>query len=106
MIGKLYDVLVLCINDFCSFRNAIMVQNIGRTQVGHIPRAVAGQLAPLLDRNLVTVEGTMLEGNINITRTSTVISLMFRKAEYSTYRGKTLLACYVCKLCIESIGSS
>ena len=50
-----------------------MVQNIGRTQVGHIPRTIAASLAPLLDRNLVTVEGTMLDGNINARRTFTII---------------------------------
>ena len=44
-------------------RNAIAVQNIGRTQVGHIPRQLAAKLAPLLDANLFTVEGTMNEGN-------------------------------------------
>ncbi|KAG6378256.1 putative DNA repair protein rad5 [Boletus reticuloceps] len=44
-------------------RNAIQVQNIGGAQVGHIPRNVASQLAPLLDRGLVTVEGDMHEGN-------------------------------------------
>jgi SWI/SNF-related matrix-associated actin-dependent regulator of chromatin subfamily A3 len=51
-----------------------MVQNIGRTQVGHVPRAIAGKLAPLLDRNLVTVEGTMLEGNIDVRRMCATIS--------------------------------
>ncbi|KAF8135787.1 SNF2 family N-terminal domain-containing protein [Boletus edulis] len=45
-------------------RNAIQVQNIGGAQVGHIPRNVASQLAPLLDRGLVTVEGDMHEGNL------------------------------------------
>ncbi|KAI0266685.1 SNF2 family N-terminal domain-containing protein [Gloeopeniophorella convolvens] len=45
-------------------RNAIAVQNIGRAQVGHIPRQIAAKLAPLIDRNLVTVEGTMNEGNL------------------------------------------
>jgi SWI/SNF-related matrix-associated actin-dependent regulator of chromatin subfamily A3 len=48
--------------DMCS-RNAIQVKNIGMTQVGHIPRNIAAKLAPLLDRNLITVEGVMLEGN-------------------------------------------
>ena len=44
-------------------RNAIRVENIGRTQVGHIPRNIAAKLAPLMDRGEVTVEGVMLEGN-------------------------------------------
>jgi hypothetical protein len=45
------------------FRNAIAVQNIGRTQVGHIPRQMAAMLAPHIDSGLITVEGTMNEGN-------------------------------------------
>ncbi|THH19092.1 hypothetical protein EW146_g2018 [Bondarzewia mesenterica] len=45
-------------------RNAIQVKNIGNTQVGHLPRAIASELAPLMDRRLVTVEGTMNEGNV------------------------------------------
>ncbi|KAH9998504.1 SNF2 family N-terminal domain-containing protein [Russula compacta] len=44
-------------------RNAIAVQNIGRTQVGHIPRQTAARLAPIIDAGLITVEGTMNEGN-------------------------------------------
>ena len=44
-------------------RNAIQVKNIGQTQVGHIPRDVASKLAPLLDRKMITVEGSMREGN-------------------------------------------
>ncbi|KII92184.1 hypothetical protein PLICRDRAFT_133581 [Plicaturopsis crispa FD-325 SS-3] len=44
--------------------NAIQVKNIGHHQVGHIPRNVAGRLAPLLDRNAVTVEGVMQTGNL------------------------------------------
>ncbi|KAH8108075.1 SNF2 family N-terminal domain-containing protein [Cristinia sonorae] len=46
-------------------RNAIKVENIGRQQVGHIPRQVASKLAPLMDRNEVNVEGVMLEGNLS-----------------------------------------
>lgn len=38
-------------------RNAIQVLNISGMQVGHIPRNVASKLAPLIDRNLVIVEG-------------------------------------------------
>ncbi|KAI0093185.1 SNF2 family N-terminal domain-containing protein [Irpex rosettiformis] len=45
-------------------RNAIKIENISRTQVGHIPREIAAKLAPLMDRREVTVEGVMLQGNI------------------------------------------
>lgn len=57
------------------FRNAIQVMNIAHTQVGHLPRNVAGKvilhiyqihqprclakLAPLIDRGLITVEGVI-----------------------------------------------
>ena len=37
--------------------NAIQVLNISGTQVGHIPRNISSRLAPLIDRNQVTVEG-------------------------------------------------
>jgi SWI/SNF-related matrix-associated actin-dependent regulator of chromatin subfamily A3 len=49
-------------------RNAIAVQNIGRTQVGHIPRQMAAKLAPHMDADLITVEGTMNEGNCKFPR--------------------------------------
>ncbi|KAI6135693.1 SNF2 family N-terminal domain-containing protein [Pisolithus croceorrhizus] len=45
-------------------RNAIKVINIGGTQVGHIPRDIAAQVAPLLDKGLVSLEGVMLTGNL------------------------------------------
>ncbi|KAI0344734.1 hypothetical protein BDW22DRAFT_1354880 [Trametopsis cervina] len=45
-------------------RNAIKIENISRTQVGHINRNIAAKLAPLMDRKEVTVEGVVLEGNI------------------------------------------
>lgn len=45
-------------------KNAIKVVNIGGMQVGHIPRDVAAQAAPLLDKGLVSVEGVMLTGNL------------------------------------------
>ncbi|KAI6026131.1 SNF2 family N-terminal domain-containing protein [Pisolithus microcarpus] len=47
-------------------KNAIKVVNIGGMQVGHIPRDVAAQAAPLLDKGLVSVEGVMLTGNLLI----------------------------------------
>ncbi|KAJ6594021.1 SNF2 family N-terminal domain-containing protein [Mycena capillaripes] len=37
-------------------RNAIRVENIASTQVGHIPKKVAGKLSPLLDQGSVSVE--------------------------------------------------
>ncbi|KAK7472758.1 hypothetical protein VKT23_000868 [Stygiomarasmius scandens] len=46
-------------------RNAIQVKNIGRTQVGHVPRNVAAKLAPLMDQKLVNVEGVMRDGNLS-----------------------------------------
>ncbi|KAJ3488930.1 hypothetical protein NLI96_g2471 [Meripilus lineatus] len=45
-------------------RNAIKVENIGRAQVGHIPKQVAARLAPLMDRNQITVEGVVNQGNL------------------------------------------
>ncbi|RDB25140.1 DNA repair protein rad5 [Hypsizygus marmoreus] len=45
-------------------RNAIQVKNIGQTQVGHLPRNIALRLAPLLDKELVTVEGVINDGNL------------------------------------------
>ncbi|KAK1224593.1 hypothetical protein PQX77_012488 [Marasmius sp. AFHP31] len=44
--------------------NAIRVLNIAGTQVGHIPRNVASNLAPLLDARKITLEGVMLDGNL------------------------------------------
>jgi len=43
--------------------NAIRILNIRNTQVGHLPRGVAADLAPLLDENAVIVDGVILEGN-------------------------------------------
>ncbi|KAF7361792.1 DNA repair protein rad5 [Mycena venus] len=45
-------------------RNAIKVENIASTQVGHIPKKVASKLSPLLDHALVSVEGVMSQGNL------------------------------------------
>lgn len=56
-------------------RNAIRALNINNVQVGHVPRAVAAKLAPLLDQGKVTVEGTMLEGNSE-SSTSRAVSRM------------------------------
>lgn len=71
MIGALHRLVVPCCSFFFSFRwvdspspyfacrNAIKVENIASTQVGHIPKAVAGKLSPLLDQGLVSVEGAV-----------------------------------------------
>lgn len=53
----------VCLNQTEFISNAIQVKNIGRTQVGHLPRKVASQLASLLDRHMVTVEGVINDGN-------------------------------------------
>lgn len=45
-------------------RNAISVKNISGVQVGHIPKDVAMRLSPLIDRGLITIEGTMTSGNL------------------------------------------
>lgn len=39
--------------------------NANNTQVGHIPRAVAGKIAALMDAHLITVEGRMIGQNID-----------------------------------------
>ena len=39
--------------------------NAGGQQVGHVPRAVAGKLAWLMDERLVTVEGRMAGQNLD-----------------------------------------
>lgn len=39
--------------------------NANNTQVGHIPRAVAGKLAALMDAKLITVEGRMIGQNLD-----------------------------------------
>lgn len=38
--------------------------NMSGVQVGHIPKTVAARLAPMMDRQLVTVEGEMVQGNL------------------------------------------
>jgi hypothetical protein len=51
-------------------RNAIQVKNISRVQVGHLPRSIASKLAPLLDRQAVTVEGVINDGNSTYLQTT------------------------------------
>lgn len=65
MIGKVSHLVTASVYDLRVqfFRNALKVENISRTQVGHIPKQIAAKLAPLMDRKEVTVEGVMLEGN-------------------------------------------
>lgn len=43
--------------------NAVKVFNAAGASVGHLPRAVAAKLAPLMDRALVSVEGTVLRAS-------------------------------------------
>ncbi|OXG23958.1 DNA repair protein Rad5 [Cryptococcus neoformans Tu259-1] len=45
--------------------NAVQVVNAGGSQVGHIPRAVAANLAILMDRNQISVEGRMIGQNLD-----------------------------------------
>lgn len=39
--------------------------NMGNTMVGHLKREVVAKLAPLIDSDLVAVEGVMDGGNMN-----------------------------------------
>ncbi|WWC89156.1 uncharacterized protein L201_004074 [Kwoniella dendrophila CBS 6074] len=45
--------------------NAVQVINASGNQVGHIPRAVAGKLAELMDHALISVEGRMVGQNLD-----------------------------------------
>lgn len=55
--------------------NAIAVQNIGRMQVGHIRRQIAAKLARLMDSSLITLEGTMNQGNLHKSSYSLAVTL-------------------------------
>ncbi|KAI1105178.1 SNF2 family N-terminal domain-containing protein [Jackrogersella minutella] len=57
---------VLCIRDPNNpyDRNAIRVDNVMRTQIGHIPATVASKIAPYIDGNDIILEG-VLTGNKN-----------------------------------------
>ncbi|KAF8342156.1 SNF2 family N-terminal domain-containing protein [Cantharellus anzutake] len=46
-------------------RNAIQVMNLTNQQVGHIKREFAQKLSPLIDANLILVEGTIVNGNMH-----------------------------------------
>ncbi|KAK4688842.1 hypothetical protein P7C73_g1286, partial [Tremellales sp. Uapishka_1] len=48
--------------------NAVKVVNASQTQVGHIPRAVAARLAPLMDGKVIAVEGVMVGQNLDGSR--------------------------------------
>lgn len=63
MTGELCEPWKILLNVISGDRNAIKVENIARTQVGHLSRLDASRLAPLMDRNQITVEGVMHEGN-------------------------------------------
>ncbi len=71
-MNNAYDAYVSALPDVkdisltSSHRNAVRVLNIGRVQVGHIPRALAAKLAPLMDRRLITCEGVIHDGNCEI----------------------------------------
>lgn len=41
------------------------VINATGQQVGHVPRAVAAKIAPLMDHNLIAVEGRMIGQNLD-----------------------------------------
>ncbi|KAG8857347.1 hypothetical protein FRB96_005834 [Tulasnella sp. 330] len=60
--GELVSVVREPTNRFDS--NALRILNATGTQVGHIPRTVASRLAPLMDKNLISVEGIMGQGNL------------------------------------------
>jgi hypothetical protein len=71
MTGKLLQPRLICVVTKPYFvRNAIRVDNIGGSQVGHIPRNFAAKLAGLLDRGAVTVEGVINDGNREFPNTS------------------------------------
>ncbi|KAF8527760.1 SNF2 family N-terminal domain-containing protein [Gautieria morchelliformis] len=72
-------------------RNALQVMNISGTQVGHIPRNIALKLAPLMDRNLVTVEGVIHEGNLNRFEYSISITLKIYGASHRRAQLEPLL---------------
>lgn len=40
-------------------RNAIRIDNVDGVQIGHVPRPLAAKLAPLLDRRIAGLEGTV-----------------------------------------------
>ena len=60
---SIFTILCLSSRHASVDRNAIQVKNIAGQQVGHIPRIIACDLAPLLDQQLVTVEGVIHTGN-------------------------------------------
>lgn len=49
-------------------RNAIQVQNMHRAQVGHIPKRAAGQLAPLMDARMISLEGVIVVSLFNYSK--------------------------------------
>ena len=59
----------------------------GGTQVGHLPRNVVSNLAPLLDARRVTIEGVMLDGNRTSFRTMS-LALSLNHALYQSVAGQ------------------
>ncbi|KAF9263265.1 hypothetical protein L218DRAFT_927698 [Marasmius fiardii PR-910] len=59
-------------------RNAIRVLNIGRTQVGHIPKDVVAKLAPMLDARQITLEGVINDGNLGSRRSTWTLSITIK----------------------------
>lgn len=53
--------------------NAIKVLNMRSVQVGHLERSAAAVLSPLIDRGLITVEGSYFELLLNFVRVSSYI---------------------------------
>lgn len=39
--------------------------NMGKQIVGHLKREIAAKLSPLIDSNLITVDGVMGDGNMS-----------------------------------------
>ncbi|KIJ49379.1 hypothetical protein M422DRAFT_65895 [Sphaerobolus stellatus SS14] len=62
--------------------NAIQVLNISGEQVGHLPRNIAAKLSPLMDRDLITVEGVIHQGNIGKAEYSMAINLKIYGASH------------------------
>ncbi|KAK2463186.1 hypothetical protein APHAL10511_004841 [Amanita phalloides] len=92
MVGPGEEVLLVREPQNPHDRNAIQVKNISGIQVGHIPRQIASQLATLLDRRAVTVEGVMNEGNLSRSCYSLSMSLkIYGPAEKRHELGPQLL---------------
>ena len=58
-------------------------------QVGHLRRQIAAKLAPLMDSGLITIEGTMNEGNCESSSLDFVSFVM----KFFSAQVQLLLAC-------------